>query len=266
MHPDPVIARPRSPGLRPPLATFDRCPAPTLNTHRGRIHQLEVRALEAEQQALSAELSALQARLNPHFLYNSLNTLAGLIAEKPRVAERMAERLAELLRYTLGASARWVVPLADEIKATEHYLELEALRFGDHLKIAFHLDPNIREASLPPLLLQPLVENAILHGTRMGGSVAAERGESELSSAGARVEVTVRCEGDSILLSVEDDGPGPGASSHVGSGSALRDMRQRLALPYGEAATLEFGSGALGGYRASIVIPAKPPTPSDDGG
>ncbi len=227
------------------MMTLGAASMTTLNANRGRIHQLEVRALEAKHQQLSAQLSALQSRLNPHFLFNSLNTLACLIAEQPRVAEKMVERLAELLRYTLGASAEWVVPLADELKATEHYLELEALRFGDHLKVAFHLDPNIHEASVPPLILQPLVENAILHG------------------ASARVEVTARREGDLLLLSVEDDGPGPGTSSHEGSGSALRDMRQRLALLYGEAARLEIGRGALGGYRACIVVPVKPvPSPA----
>lgn len=219
-----------------------------LNSHRRRLHQLEVRELQAQHESLTAQLRALQARVHPHFLFNALNTLACLIEEDPRRAEKAVERLAELFRYTLGASRERRVSLAQELAATENFLELESLRFGPRMKAALHVDSSVPEARVPPLLLQPLVENAVLHG---------------LPGHGGRVEVEVRCDGKRLLFTVDDDGPGPGASEHQGAGTALRDLRERLDLLYGGEAVLEVGRGPLGGCRARIVLPLEPAGPPE---
>ena len=210
--------------------------------YRERIEEMQLRELRARHEALSAQMQALQARIQPHFLFNSLNTVASLIEEDPKRAEAVVEKLADLFRYTLAASQRSFVPLGDEIDAVASFLELEALRFGERLKAALHADPQAAGVPVPPLLLQPLVENAVLHG------IAPRR-------EGGRLEVSVARRAGRLLLCVEDDGPGPGGSPRRGSGTALADLRQRLALLYGDAASLDVGRGSLGGFRVEIALP-----------
>ncbi len=217
---------------------------------RDRIHDAELREVRARHEALAAQIQALHARLEPHFLFNCLNTVASLIEDDPRRAEQAVERLADLLRHTLAASRRRFVPLREELEAVVGFLELETLRHGERLRFGLHVEPGTDQALVPPLVLQPLVENAVLHGI-------AHRRE------GGQLDVRVARVGDRLTLEVEDDGPGPAGSPHArGSGTALRDLSERLRILYGGAAALDHGKGALGGYRVRVSFPATPPEPS----
>ena len=208
---------------------------------RQRARQVERRAHRAQQAALKARLASLTARTNPHFLFNSLNTVAGLIGEDPERAEEAVERLADLFRYTLDASRRPWVALRDEVKAAQTYLAMEELRYEDRLEHAVTLDEAAAGLRVPPLVIQPLVENAIRHGIeqRRRGSVT----------------VTASATEGRLSIVVSDDGPGPGRSSHVGSATSLDDLRQRLQLLYGDRACLEVGEREGGGCVATLSLP-----------
>ena len=207
-----------------------------------RNRENEEQAKAAQQEALKARLDALKARTNPHFLFNSLNTVAGLIEDDPARAEAVIEKLSGLLRFTLDGSRKERITLADELHAVLAYLEVESIRFGARLKTRLDADPTLDSIQLPPLLLLPLVENAVLHG------VAAKRD-------GGEVRVTARRNHTSLHLSVEDDGPGPGKSSHKGNQMALADLARRLELAYPGRAALETGAGASGGFRVELRLP-----------
>jgi two-component system sensor histidine kinase AlgZ len=212
---------------------------------RERIREAELRELRAESEALGAQIRALQARIQPHFLFNCLNTVASLIEEDPRRAEAALERLSDLFRHALKASERRLVPLREELDSVAGFLELEELRHGARLRVRMHVERGLEDVPVPPLVLQPLVENAVLHGV-------THRRE------GGLVEVRVAREGGRVALQVDDDGPGPSGSPYAGSGTALRDLAERLRLLYAGEAALEHGAGPLGGYRVRVAVPLAP--------
>jgi sensor histidine kinase YesM len=217
---------------------------------RDRVRQTEAeltrQALERERLEklrAEAELAALQARINPHFLFNTLNSLAALIPVDPAGAEEMTQRLADCFRYVLRAS-HGPVMLADELAFVEDYLALEKLRFGDRLTVRLEVDPAVRAARVPGLIVQPLVENALKHGL-----APLERGGS--------VRVSAARDDGRIVLSVEDDGRGlerPAASGGR-EGTGLANVRERLRSAFGERATLELAAGRAGGALARLVFP-----------
>lgn len=212
---------------------------------RERARAVELREEQAQRQALQARLDALQSRMNPHFLFNSLNTVAALIEEDQEAAIDAVERLSELLRYTLERSEAQLVPLADELECVREYLALEQLRFGERLRASIELaEPELARCQLPPLSVQPLVENAVKHG------VAPSR-------APVQVEVRVRASEAGLTIEVRDDGPGPGAAPSRGTGSAHVTLRARLELLYGEAARFEAGPGPERGYLARLELPVQ---------
>jgi two-component system sensor histidine kinase AlgZ len=217
-------------------------PALVFQELRDRTAAAERQVLEEREAALRAQLEALQSRTHPHFLFNAINSVAGLIHEDPVLAERTLERLADVLRYALQSAQRERVTLRDELAAVEDYLEIQRARFGDRLRYAIDVEPGTEDVALPPLVLQPLIENAVLHG------VAGQAGAGQ-------VRLAVRRRGAQIAMTVDDDGPGWGGSAHAGSGTALRDLEHRLALAYRGAASLTVGPGALGGAAAELVIP-----------
>ncbi|WP_437835671.1 sensor histidine kinase [Sorangium sp. So ce1153] len=194
--------------------------------------------------ALDARVRLLQVRTNPHFLYNSLNSVMSLIATDPELAEETLGRLARLFRYSLEGSERHVVPLGDELSNVTEYLEVERIRFRERLRYAVLVDPALRSIEVPPMLLQPLVENAVKHG-------ASRRVE------GGSVTLRAELAGDDLLLFVLDDGPGPEGSSHRGTGTSLLDLRERLRLLYGEEGRLSAGVGPDGGFMARLRLPAR---------
>jgi signal transduction histidine kinase len=210
-----------------------------------RVRAEEKAAAEAHLLAERAQLAALRAQVNPHFLFNALHSVGALVESDPPRADEALERLGELLRYALGSEEE--VPFADEWKFTENYLAFERLRLGDRLKVDARAEPASLEALVPPLILQPLVENAVRHGI-------SDRLE------GGRVELGARVEGDDLVLRVRDDGAGGGAAASR-DGLGLASVRRRLELRYGGRAALSVDSGA-GGYDVSVRIPIVEDPPS----
>ena len=173
------------------------------------------RAAVLQRQALDAQLRALQAQIEPHFLFNTLANVTGLIEHQPADARRMLERLIELLRASLSASRADQVTLAQELDLCRAYLEIVAIRMAGRLRYVIEADEAVRARPVPPLLLQPLVENAIAHGL-------------EPKVEGGQVRIAVRARADGTLdLTVEDDGVGFGAATR-GGGVGLANLRERL--------------------------------------
>jgi two-component system sensor histidine kinase AlgZ len=203
---------------------------------------VEAREAGARDELVRARLQALQARTDPHFLFNALNTVAALVAEDPVLAERAIERLSDLFRYALEGSRRDRVPLRDELAAVDDTLFVEGLRFGDRLTVVRRIDADVLELPIPPLVLQPLVENAIGHG------LAPRR-------TGGTVTIVARRDGSSLVLAVDDDGVGASAPPSRGAGTTHADLRRRLALAWGARATFRAGPLPAGGYRAELRLP-----------
>ena len=202
-----------------------------------------VAQIQERERATRAELLALQARINPHFFFNALNTVAALVPEDPRRAEKLLERFADLFRYAFRRGAEESVAIEEEITFAGDYLEIERARFGDGVKIQVEIDEAVASLPVPPLVLQPLVENAILHGRD------PETGEGEiLVSAGIDDD-------GCAVLSVRDHGPGPGvAAGEFPVGHALENVSARLwAATRGrlEIGTAPGGSGTL----VRLVLP-----------
>lgn len=229
------------------LVTLIAAPIALRGIHyRDSLERSRMRALRAESEALSAQVRALQARIQPHFLFNSLNAVASLIGEDPARAERALERVSALFRYALDVSADPTVPLADELESLEGYLELERLRFPERLHVSVQVEPGVGRVPVPPLVLQPLVENAVRHGI-------APRAD------GGRLEIEIGSDETTLRVRIEDDGSGPSGGTNGGAGVALADLRERLALLYGDGASLCVDRGALGGCRVALRLPREGP-------
>ncbi|WP_236903789.1 sensor histidine kinase [Comamonas serinivorans] len=200
---------------------------------------LQLRARGREPAAARARLAELQSRIRPHFLFNTLNSAIALIRESPRQAERVLEDLAELFRHVLG-EARETTTLAAELDLAQRYLEIEQVRFGDRLRLHWHVDESAGEARLPPLVLQPLVENTIRHGV-------------EPSVSGAQVWVSTQRRGDTVVIKVRNSLPG--GAGQPGNGLALANVRERLALLHDVQSSFRAGLVATGVYEVRIRIP-----------
>jgi hypothetical protein len=213
-----------------------------LRWHEAFTTQSSLRArLEAD--LADATLRALKAQLNPHFLFNALNSVMTLITSDPPAAQRMLVRLSELLRITLATNDAQEVSVEQELELVERYLEIERIRFGDRLAVVIEADAAARGSRVPALVLQPLVENAIVHGL------------SQRPGPG-RVEVRARVSGPNVVLSVRDDGPGlRRPSSHAGAGIGLGNLRARLERLYGAAFELAVADDPRGGACVTVVIP-----------
>lgn len=224
------------------IAWVTMLPALVFQRLRRHARQVERRAQEERRAALEAQLQALQARTNPHFLFNSINTVASLIPDDPVLAERTLERLADIFRYALDSSKQRFVPLARELELVRDYLEIQAVRFGARLRFEIDAPTDALAHQVPPLVLQPVVENAVLHGI-------ADR------ARGGQIWIRARDAGAALELAVSDDGPGPGASTHAGTGTSMRELRERLQLVYGPAAQLAIEPRPEGGCTVRITIP-----------
>jgi two-component system, LytTR family, sensor histidine kinase AlgZ len=220
-------------------------PAMVVQAQRNRAVVAERQVVSERQAALKAQLEALQARTNPHFFFNSINVVASLIHENPTLAERTLERLAELFRYALESSKVSRVTMAREFEVARDFLDIQQARFESQLNIKMEISNEAAQVMVPPLILQPLVENAVAHGLGF-----RKRGT---------ITVTARCEkqhiGNVLILEVTDDGPGPGASAHQGTKSSVKELGQRLKLAFGEAAALVLQTAPGGGCRAQIALP-----------
>jgi two-component system sensor histidine kinase AlgZ len=186
----------------------------------------------------TARLAELQSRIRPHFLFNTLNSAIALVRAEPARAEALLEDLSELFRSAL-ADSQQAVPLAQELTLAERYLAIEQVRFGPRLRVEWHTDPAAGAALLPPLLLQPLVENAVKHGV-------------EPSISGADIRISTERRGETVVIKVVNTVPA-GAGPH-GMGLALANVRERLALMHDLKAS--FRSGEIDGqYVVRLEVP-----------
>ncbi len=204
------------------------------------------REAQLVKQLVEAELRALRAQINPHFLFNSLNSVAALIVADPRAAEEMIMRLAKIFRHVLTYHDRPFSSVNEEISFLETYLEIEKVRFGERLQVHFDVQEAVAQLSVPTLILQPLVENSIKHG--LGPKV----GENQLT-------IRARKQTDYLELTVEDNGVGASAprklSERKSTGLGLRNVEERLQTVYHGNARFFFESKPRTGTRAQILIP-----------
>ena len=210
----------------------------------------EVRLVEARlrEEAARAELAALQARINPHFFFNTLNTIGSLVEDDARTAEELLETFADLFRYAFAAADAAPVALRDEIAFTRGYLRIEQVRFGDRLRVTWNVEPGTLQVRVPGLILQPLVENAVGHGL-------APR------ARGGRIDVSTALDGGVLRLDVVDDGVGLSGEgdSLIRDGHGLGNVAGRLQASYGARAALALSAGPGGaGARARLTLPAAP--------
>jgi two-component system LytT family sensor kinase len=203
--------------------------------------------LRLEAQASSAQLAMLRYQLNPHFLFNTLNSISTLVLLKQTErANAMLSRLSSFLRYTLVNEPAGTVTLAQEVETLKLYLEIEKMRFEDRLRPRFHIDPESARARLPSLLLQPLVENAIKYAVTP-------------QEEGADIAVDAHRVGERVIITVSDTGPGPqeqsSATSSPSTGVGLPNIRDRLAQAYGADHRFDTQTNTSGGFSVIIDIP-----------
>ncbi len=203
-----------------------------------RLRAQEAAAAEARLLTERAQLAALRAQVNPHFLFNALHSIGALVSINPALADRALERLGDMLRYALSADDE--VLLSQEWRFTSDYIALEELRLGDRLRVHAHVDDRAVSVLVPPLILQPLVENAVRHGI-------ANRPQ------GGELHITARIDGDELRLEVTNDGGGVGEGH--GNGFGLDSVRRRLAALYGERASVHV-ERAQPGFAVRIAVPA----------
>ncbi|HKR00214.1 MAG TPA: histidine kinase [Pyrinomonadaceae bacterium] len=203
-----------------------------------RTHELEKeRVLKL---ATEARLASLEAKLHPHFLFNTLNSISALVSEDPLLADKMVQQLSSLLRASLDACERSRTSLAGEIKLVKDYLEIEKVRFRERLKYSIEVEPEILSLQIPPMILQPLVENSIKHAV----SPRPEGGE---------IKIYARLKLKEFVLAVWDDGPGFTAEMIPG-GHGLDNLQSRLAVLSGEHASLSVNSQD-GGTVVEVSLP-----------
>lgn len=209
--------------------------------------QLRTHAAELQTQLAEAKLQTLRMQINPHFLFNTLHAISSLVERDPRGVRRMIARLSTLLRYTLDGVHAQEVPLQQELEFLEGYLEIQRIRFQGKLEVDLDIAPDVLEALVPNLILQPLVENALKHGV------------SHVQGIG-QIGVQAWRDGETLHLQVTDNGPG---LSHLvgqvgdlpGSGVGLRNTRERLESLYGAAQQLTLEAAPTGGLAAHIRLP-----------
>ncbi len=204
------------------------------------------RMLHLETQASSAQLAMLRYQLNPHFLFNTLNSISTLVLLKQTErANAMLSRLSSFLRYTLANEPTAHVTVAQEVETLKLYLEIEKMRFEDRLRPSFDVDPAAEKARLPSLLLQPLVENAIKYAVTP-------------QEEGADIAVSARLAGSHVRITVSDTGPGlndPSTAGMQSTGVGLANIRDRLAQAYGDNHRIEINEHAAGGFGVTIELP-----------
>ncbi|HWM84799.1 MAG TPA: histidine kinase [Kofleriaceae bacterium] len=206
-----------------------------------RLRAEEVRGLALRAELADARLDALVNKIEPHFLFNTLQAVSTLLHRDPRAADTMLSRLSDLLRDLLRSDARQEVALSVELENARRYLDIMSIRYGDRLTVSIEIAAEVEAALVPRLVLQPLLENALRHG------VARRAGPGRLALSALRA-------GDRIEIAVADDGPGPDGSS-AGNGVGLTSTRERLRRLYGEDGRVEAGRPPEGGFRVLLQLP-----------
>jgi len=200
-----------------------------------------------EKELTVARLSLLHAQVEPHFLYNTLASAQLLTRSDPRRADEMLGHLIQYLRHSLPRGEEAPSTLGDELERAIAYLEILKIRMGPRLQVQIDVPELLRATPLPPMMLQTLVENAIKHGL-------------EPRTSGGTVWIRARRDGDSVAVTVADDGNGLGSSATSGSGIGLKNVRERLQLRHGERAGLAVVANFPAGVAATITVPALPAT------
>ena len=206
----------------------------------------ELRASQLETQMVEIQLQSLKTQLQPHFLFNALNTISAYVRKNPDIAIKMTARLSDLLRLTLETKTQMEIPLREELKIVSNYLEIERLRFADRMEVKLDIAPDTEDALVPALLLQPLAENAVRHGI----SRKIVKGT---------ILISTRYRDGKLELRVEDDGMGmkeTTAASHSG-GIGLRNLRERLDRLYGEESAMVLHSQEGRSFAVKITLPVR---------
>ncbi|MCP4593518.1 MAG: sensor histidine kinase [bacterium] len=216
------------------------------------VRERQAAADRLEGQLGMAQLAALRMQVRPHFLFNTLNSIATLMPRDMAGARRMVNQLADLLRASFSETKSHEAPLGEDIELLRRYLDIQQVRFGEKLRVRLDIQADVHEALVPTFCLQPLVENAIVHGV------------------GTRPElgvITIRAcrDAEDLVIDVSDDGPGAADEELYDKGVGLRNTRDRLAQLYGERAEMTIESGATGGFTVRLCIPyhEKPMEPAE---
>lgn len=202
------------------------------------------REVQLRATATEAELRALEAQINPHFLFNCLNSIRALVAENPARAQDMITRLANIFRHNLHRESTHTVPLESEVEVVADYLALESVRFEDRLHVEIAVSPSAGKALVPSMLLQALVENALKHGIAPRPS-------------GGELLIRAQENRDGTLIEVENSGQLAAVEERGGPGFGLANARERLRLLYGGRASLELRNRGAGRVVAAVLIPAQ---------
>ena len=189
---------------------------------------------------MEAELQALQAKINPHFLFNTLNSIASLISENPKAAESTVEKLSELFRYTLKSAETNLVSVAEELEIVRTYLEIEKVRFGERLQYDITCDDAVLDFMIPALIIEPLVENSIKHGI-----------SSEVH--GGKIIIEASAADGNCRISVIDNGKGID-NENKAAGFGLRSVEERLQLRYGASSSLRVVPGERTHFLITIPL------------
>ncbi|UGQ47682.1 sensor histidine kinase [Massilia endophytica] len=205
-----------------------------------RATRAEAEALRLELHAKDVELRALQAQVNPHFFFNSMNSVRALIYENPESAARMIDQLAGLMRYALQSGQADTVPLRAELEAVEAYLDIEKIRFEERLRVQIAIDSDVEEVKIPPMSLQTLVENAVKYGV-------------EMSATGSDIRIGARREAGKAVIEIANVGAIVPFTNSTQVG--LTNTRKRLALSMGSEASLDLRE-TDGWVRATLQVPA----------
>ena len=201
--------------------------------------------LELQRELAESQLRTLRLQMQPHFLFNALNTISAQLHEDPLVADRLIGHLSDLLRASLRFTHAVEVPLREELALLDDYAALMHARFGDRLSLSVESDRSLADVMVPPVLLQPLVENAIRHGGLETHGVA-------------RIRVHIARSSGALTVQVHDDGPGVAAGRDpLATGTGLSATARRLELLHGSAARIQAGNDPAGGFRVHITVPIR---------
>jgi two-component system LytT family sensor kinase len=205
----------------------------------------QLAAAKLETKLAEAQLENLRLQLQPHFLFNTLNTISSVMYEDVPAADVMISQLSDLLRLTLRASRSHEIPLVEELQITRLYLDLMQKRYENKLKISYSIDPDLHNSLVPQLVLQPLLENSLRHGMKPG-------------DATLDLQIDARRDNGSLVLHVADTGSGLGAAQSgevFGRGVGLSNIRDRLTHLYGANQTFEIANRATGGAEVTLRLP-----------
>lgn len=204
----------------------------------------QIQLAQLESQLSGAQLNALRLQLQPHFLFNTLNTISSLMEINIKDAQKIVSKLGNLLRIVLEKNKKNKTPFREELEFIKSYLDIEAVRFIDRLNIEYHIEPDTLSAVVPSLILQPLVENAFKHG------FSNQTENSQITVSAKRVA-------EQLIISVKDDGNGTTKSKDtlLSTGIGLKNVKERLDLIYKNAYTFDIKSGTQQGFEVILKIP-----------